>query len=294
MGTVPENRRHWGDLYDWKHGGEEWSDAWGGSHAQWSHTLLPRLSRFLPASRAVEIGCGHGRWTNFLRDHCRELIALDLADSCVAACADRFAADSRVVCRQTDGASLTGVADGSVDLVFSFDSLVHAEFDTLEGYLGEVRRCLAPDGVAFLHHSNFGEILALRPGSWNHHWRAESVSAERIAGRCAELGLIVRSQEIIAWGEVVDCDSLSVIVLPRGRWAGPSVVVRNPWFMGEAYSIGLRTRLYGLDQPTEGSEPAGRRESKESGADGGHLGTDSASSPAESARKEPRRGENRS
>lgn len=291
MGTVPENRRHWGDLYDWRQGGEEWSDAWGGSRAQWAHTLLPRLSGFLPAGRIVEIGCGHGRWTNFLRQYSRDLIALDLADSCVSACAQRFTSDPRVTCRRTDGATLTGVEDGSVDLVFSFDSLVHAEMDTLDGYLGEVRRCLAPDGAAFVHHSNFGEILSQRPGSWNHHWRAESVSAERVASRSGDLGLVCRSQEIIAWGEVVDCDCLTVIVLQGGRWARPPLIARNPWFMGEAYSIGLRTRLYGASgeiQLLDGKELAGL-----SGG-GGHPEPDSPSSLPESARIDPRRGENRS
>lgn len=146
MGSIPENRKHWGETYAWSAGGEEWSESWGGSAAQWRFTLAPRLARFLPASRIVEIGCGHGRWTHYLRERCDEVIALDLVDSCVAACRERFGDDPRVVCRSTDGLSLTGVEDASVDLVFSFDSLVHAELDTLERYLVEMARCLRPGG----------------------------------------------------------------------------------------------------------------------------------------------------
>jgi hypothetical protein len=46
------------------------------------------------------------------------------------------------------------VETGSVDFVFSFDSLVHADAPTLEAYLRELTRVLRPGGVAFLHHSN--------------------------------------------------------------------------------------------------------------------------------------------
>ena len=55
-----------------------------------------------------------------------------------------------------DGHSLPMVGDTSIDFAFSFDSLVLVEADTLARYLSELARVLKPDGVAFLHHSNFG------------------------------------------------------------------------------------------------------------------------------------------
>jgi len=73
-------------------------------------------------------------------------------------------------------ASLAVAADRSIDLVFSFDSLVHAERDVIGGYLNEFARVLADDGVAFIHHSNTG---AYEPGTYdphNIHWRATTVS----------------------------------------------------------------------------------------------------------------------
>ena len=55
------------------------------------------------------------------------------------------------------------VEDGSIDFVFSFDSLVHVEADVLDAYLDQLARKLTPDGVGFIHHSNMGR--ALRPAS---------------------------------------------------------------------------------------------------------------------------------
>ena len=55
-----------------------------------------------------------------------------------------------------DGRSLDMIEDGSVDFAFSFDSLVHADAEVIAGYLRELERKLAPEGVGFVHHSNAG------------------------------------------------------------------------------------------------------------------------------------------
>ena len=60
---------------------------------------------------------------------------------------------------QCDGSSLRGVGDESVDLVFSFDSLVHADAMTMDAYVGECARVLRNDGVAFLDHSNLAACV---------------------------------------------------------------------------------------------------------------------------------------
>ncbi len=79
MPSIDENRRLWGTTYNWAGRGEEWSEVWGGSEAQWTGSILPRIRALLPVRRALEIGCGHGRWSRLLRHHCRELVLIDLA-----------------------------------------------------------------------------------------------------------------------------------------------------------------------------------------------------------------------
>ena len=158
MGTIEENRAHW-SAYDWKERGEEWSETWGGSSGQWWGSLWPRLRAFLPCGTVAEIACGHGRWSAFLVGQCDRLELFDLTAEAVESCRVRFAAQPQVRARLTDGKSLPGLADRSVDFVFSFDSLVHAESDVLEAYVAEIARVLAAEGAAFLHHSN---VAALR------------------------------------------------------------------------------------------------------------------------------------
>src|SRR5438128_11612872 len=143
--------------YDWKDAGEEWSQPWGSSAAQWSGAILPRIRDCLPVETILEIAPGFGRWTHYLKDYCRKLWIVDPAVECIDACRRRFAADSRVECYVNDGRSLAMLPDDSVDFVFTFDSLVHLEREIVEAYLSELRKKLKVGGKGFIHHSNLGE-----------------------------------------------------------------------------------------------------------------------------------------
>src|SRR5438046_7031300 len=76
--------------YDWKEAGEEWSEPWGSSEAQWFGAILPRIRDCLPAETILEIAPGFGRWTHYLKDHCQNLWAIDRVAECIEACRQRF------------------------------------------------------------------------------------------------------------------------------------------------------------------------------------------------------------
>jgi SAM-dependent methyltransferase len=207
MPDLSWNKNTWDGSYDWTAEGEEWSAWWGGSEAQWFSTLYPRLHRFLPAGRVLEIAPGYGRWTKYLLHGCQSYVGIDLAEQAVSACRKRYAADDRARFHQNDGISLDEARDGAFDLVFSFDSMVHAELDVLESYIPQIIRKLSPGGVAFIHHSNFFTLPDTTP---NPHSRALSVSGERVAGLVRQHGGRMLVQEIINWGgdDPIDCLTL--------------------------------------------------------------------------------------
>jgi SAM-dependent methyltransferase len=105
--------------YDWKDAGEEWSEPWGSSAAQWSGAILPRLRGCLPAATILEIGAGFGRWTHYLRNHCERLLVLDRKEECIAACRERFSGDKRLTHFVNDGRSLSMLPDESIDFVLN-------------------------------------------------------------------------------------------------------------------------------------------------------------------------------
>jgi SAM-dependent methyltransferase len=208
MPSASWNLRTWDADYDWSQAGEEWSAPWGGSEAQWHGTLLPRIHRFFPAARILEIAPGYGRWTRFLIPSCATYLGIDLSPTCIDVCRQQFKSATHARFETNDGTSLADAEDGSFDFVFSFDSLVHAEIEILEAYVPQILRKLSRKGVAFIHHSNraIGKVLE---GEHSHD-RAETVSAEKVARIICDNGGIPLVQERISWmnAGLIDCISL--------------------------------------------------------------------------------------
>jgi SAM-dependent methyltransferase len=268
--TILENHERW-QHHKWAQSGDEWSPGRSpeGTDVLWHRTVFPRIRRFLPTDTILEIGPGFGRWTQYLRHLSRRLILLDLSERCIDSCRQRFAADEHIEYIVNDGASLDQIKDGSLDFIFSFDSLVHAEADAVGAYVRQAARKLRPGGAGFIHHSNLKEFVDPRTEDvrWfvtQRNWRATTMSADVFREACASAGLACESQELVNWlgrsrradrhrlsGRCIpltDCFSIfsasETPVRPTRRVANPMFV--NEWrqavWMAELYSPNLRDR----------------------------------------------------
>jgi SAM-dependent methyltransferase len=271
MPSIEENIDKWNASYDWRLRGDAWSRPWGDAESQWYGSIFPRIHRFLPASAVLEIAPGFGRWTHFLLEHCETLTAVDVASKCTESCRERFADYPQARFETNDGKSLPMVEHESIDFAFSFDSLVHVESETLIGYLSELSRTLKPNGVAFLHHSNYGSYVRsahalaplqttfdrlpavvraglMRMGVYRGaHWRASSVSASNFVELSQAAGLHCIGQELVNWeGGVVLLDTMSVLTKPGSRWDRPNNVVKNRLFRLEARAVRKSGSVYSL------------------------------------------------
>lgn len=250
MPTIRDNLAAWNERYHWSDGGDEWSAAWGGTESLWWTTLFPRIRSLVPVATILEIAPGHGRCTQYLKDLCDRLIVVDLAPACLEACRRRFAAETHIEYLPTDGRSLDGVPDGAVDLVFSWDSLVHVEADVMEAYAREMRRVLSSSGRGFVHHSNLGafrnEDGDIDVDVERRHGRGETMSADAFAAFCKATGLTVVSQEIVNWGgkKLIDC--ISCVSRAKAADADAPRRVENPRFMNAAARAAALADLYGL------------------------------------------------
>jgi len=218
MASIEENYQVWQETYDWKDGGNEWSDAWGGVEMQWERWLYPRIKNFLPCKRMVEIGVGFGRWSEFLLKHCEILIGFDISSRCIEHCRNRFTGLPGATFYPCDGRSMPGLKPGTIDVIVSFDSLVHADLMTLNNYIRIFEEMLSPDGVAIIHHSNLKTYRNRLPQfalPRIEHFRARDVEAEDIRQACRACGLACFRQELMAWGDSGwNTDCISYI----GRW----------------------------------------------------------------------------
>ena len=251
MPSIGDNQKTWQEIYDWSNGGDEWSQVWGGEDMQWYGVILPRIQAFVTDPERehtprtiLEIAPGFGRWTKYLKDLCDRLVVVDLAPKCIDACRQRFKAWSHIEYHVNDGKSLEMIGDGSVDFIFSMDSLVHAEADVLEAYLNQMGRIQTRNAVGFIHHSNFGEY-AERAEPPPQHGRATTMTAERFKRMAEAAGLRCLRQEIVNWGTNDLIDAMSVFVRDESDWKTPYKQLRNDDFMNEAAYRARLAELYG-------------------------------------------------
>jgi ubiquinone/menaquinone biosynthesis C-methylase UbiE len=168
MPSVAWNRRVWGTEHDWAEDGDEWSGMaayCGQPYSEWKEELVETFMASLPSGRrALEIGPGHGRWTEYLAPEAETVALVDINQSCLDSCRDRFRDCLNVSYHLTDDSCLPFLAESSIDFVWSFDAFVHMEPEVVHGYLAELGRVLAPGGCAVLHHAGRPDwLLRLAP-----------------------------------------------------------------------------------------------------------------------------------
>lgn len=224
MNTITKNREVWSG-FDWEGTGmrgDRWSGGHGSPEAQWFFSVYPRIHKFLPAGVTCEIAPGFGRWTHYLLQQCETLIGVDLTERCVQACQERFRGNHDASFVVNDGLHLTGVADASIDFVFTMDSLVHCDRSVVKSYVEETLRVLKPSGTAFFHHSNLDGVPEAKTDSrYRIHWRSPDVSAETVKRTIEAGGGHAHTQELVNWAGspyLIDCYTVFSRLPPKAEF----------------------------------------------------------------------------
>lgn len=146
--STEENRRLW-DTYDWSSLGEEWTpnEDWKRSVIQ--DLIEPHVRR---GSVVVEIGPGGGRWTEVLQRLASRLYLVDVSETPLNLCRERFSSRGHIEYLLSDGRSLP-VQDAAIDVIWSFDCFVHINPLDIRQYFHEFARALRPGGLALIHHA---------------------------------------------------------------------------------------------------------------------------------------------
>jgi ubiquinone/menaquinone biosynthesis C-methylase UbiE len=185
---------------------------------QWNQIIYP-IIQGLDFSVVLDLACGHGRNSDYLRKLTKELHLVDMNESCLQACRERFGQSidgTRVHYHLTDGNHLRFIPDAGITLVYTWDSMVHFDKLVVQDYVREIARVLRPGGSAFLHHSNFGAVSPDSDWASNEGTRSD-MSAELMRRYAAEAGLEVVRQDLQGrkegWGRD-DLDCVSVLRKP--------------------------------------------------------------------------------
>ncbi|MDQ6675706.1 MAG: class I SAM-dependent methyltransferase [Acidobacteriota bacterium] len=148
---------------------------------------LERELKRLPSrrGRALEIGCGPGRLLRPMSRHFDEIHGVDIADEMIERAKRNLAGVPHAHAHHAEGSDLRRFADGYFDFVYSYAVFQHIPSgEVVFGYLREVARVLAPDGVAHL------QLNGLPKTSQNYTtWSGFRVSAAEVRALTAEHGL---------------------------------------------------------------------------------------------------------
>jgi len=100
-----------------------------------------------PAWRCLEIGCGIGRLMKSLATRCAHVTGVDLSERMVGWSREYLADTRNTTVHLNDGRSLAGIADASIDFVYSHLAFQHITlFEVVHDYLAEIHRVLRPGG----------------------------------------------------------------------------------------------------------------------------------------------------
>jgi SAM-dependent methyltransferase len=101
----------------------------------------------------LEIGVGGGKTSSLLLKHCHTLTCADISSEMLKLTKWRLG-DDRVTYKKLDGLTLNGIEKDSVDVCFSFDTLVHVEPRDIFNYLTLLPTILKGKRLCILHHAN--------------------------------------------------------------------------------------------------------------------------------------------
>jgi SAM-dependent methyltransferase len=154
--------------WDWAAGGDEWTPS-----AEWKASVVGNFvdPLFSGRSTILEIGPGAGRWTEYLVTKCDRLIGIDISETCVAECREKFAQYPHASFEVGSGEDLQMIDTNSIDGLWSFDVFVHINKPQLRSYAAEFARILKPGGIGLIHHGSLGGST----GGWRSDVRTADV-----------------------------------------------------------------------------------------------------------------------
>lgn len=114
--------------------------------------------------RALDVGCGEGRFCRMIAPHVGSVAGIDPAPSLIAEAKRRDAVGDYRIGR----AEKLDFADDTFDLVVSYLSFI--DIDDIDAAIAEIARVLAPGGTLLIANLN-GFNTAAAHGGWQTDWR---------------------------------------------------------------------------------------------------------------------------
>jgi ubiquinone/menaquinone biosynthesis C-methylase UbiE len=198
-----EWNKNWNN-YKWEKNGDEWNNQaafCNQPYEKWKNSIIENFIKpnITKESTALEIGPGHGRWTEFMLSS-KKLFLVDLNEHCIKYCKKKFSKYKNIIYFINNGKKLSFIESGPIDFIFSYDSFVHMEKGIIDSYFSEFSRILKEGGKAIIHHSGHRNLLFYKINKRMAKGCRANVSKQDIRKLANKNNLIIKYQ-IDSWGK---------------------------------------------------------------------------------------------
>ncbi len=121
------------------------------AHEHWHRYAFAR--NFVAGRRVLDVACGEGYGSALLAGVAASVVGVDIAESAVAHARVAYAQRANLRFEHGSAAAMP-IADGTVDVVVSFETIEHLPQADQPRMAAEVARVLAPDGILILSAPN--------------------------------------------------------------------------------------------------------------------------------------------
>lgn len=134
-----------------KYYGEHWGNPEKNEQLNYikQNFILPHINK---ESVALEIGCGGGRWTQYLMN-CKKIYVVDYYEEMFSEL-DNFIESNKIIKIKNNGNDFPNIPQNSIDFLFSFGTFVHLDIDIIFEYMSNITKIMKPDSKIFIQYSN--------------------------------------------------------------------------------------------------------------------------------------------
>ncbi|WP_207435235.1 class I SAM-dependent methyltransferase [Sabulibacter ruber] len=147
----------------WKEGGNDFGYFEKAENPTWLEGFWSDGSKFFELFQLMdhkyilEIGCGAGRHAEKVINNCEHLWLLDTSKAALKIAENRLLnkGNFTTILSSTGNGIPHQIKKDTLTSIFSYDSMVHFEYDSVISYIKDSYRVLTPGGMALFHHSNY-------------------------------------------------------------------------------------------------------------------------------------------
>jgi 2-polyprenyl-3-methyl-5-hydroxy-6-metoxy-1,4-benzoquinol methylase len=126
------------------------NDEIGFEHLHRYHSIIP----FILNKSVLDIACGEGYGTALIGKYAKKVTGVDIDEACIQWGTKHYAAASNNLEFKKGTVDNIPLADKSVDVVISFETIEHVNESTQQQFMAEVKRVLQPGGILIISTPN--------------------------------------------------------------------------------------------------------------------------------------------